>query len=133
MPAHRTLALAISVTYPGTPEHVRIVRADLRSVLHECPMADDVILSASELAANAAIHSRSRLPGGTFTVRTKIDPGGYAWVEVEDDGGPSAPGIRGSAGHHGLDIVCALATEWGIDGDHTTRTIWARFDWSDRP
>jgi hypothetical protein len=31
--------------------------------------------------------------------------------------------------HHGLDIVRALADEWGIDGDHTTRTIWARFDW----
>jgi hypothetical protein len=31
--------------------------------------------------------------------------------------------------HHGLDIVRAVADEWGIDGDHTTRTIWARFDW----
>ena len=133
MPAPRALALATSVTYPGTTEHIRIVRADLRAVLHECPMADDVILCASELAANAAIHSRSRLPGGAFTVRVKISPGGYAWVEVEDDGGPSTPVIRDSTGHHGLDIVRALATDWGIGGDHTTRTIWARFDWSGRP
>jgi serine/threonine-protein kinase RsbW len=133
MPAPRALALATSVTYPGTTEHIRIVRADLRAVLNECPMADDVILCASELAANAATHSRSRLPGGTFTVRVKVSPGGYAWVEVEDDGGLSTPGIRDSTGHHGLDIVRALATDWGIGGDHTTRTIWARFDWSDRP
>lgn len=133
MPAPRTLALATGVTYPGAIEHIRIVRADLRAVLHECPMADDVILCASELAANATVHSRSRLPGGTFTVRAKISPGDYAWIEVEDDGGPSAPEIRDSIGHHGLDIVCALATDWGIDGDHTTRIIWARFDWADRP
>jgi anti-sigma regulatory factor (Ser/Thr protein kinase) len=133
MPAPRALALATSVTYPGTTEHIPTVRTDLRAVLHECPMADDVILCASELAANAVIHSRSRLSGGTFTVRVKISPGGYAWVEVEDDGGPMSPGIQAATGHHGLDIVRALATDWGISGDHTTRTIWARFDWSDRP
>ena len=49
-------------------------------------MADDVILCASELAANSAIHSRSRLPGGIFTVRATISPGNYAWVEIEDSG-----------------------------------------------
>ena len=133
MSASSALALATSVTYPGTTEHIRSVRADLRALLHECPMADDVVLCVSELAANAATHSRSRLSGGTFTVRIKISPGGYAWVEVEDDGGPSTPGIRDSTGHHGRDIVRALATDWGIGGDHTTRTIWARFDWSGRP
>lgn len=133
MPAPRALALATSVTYPGTTEHVSIVRADLRAVLHECPMADDVILCASELADNAATHSRSRMTGGTFTVRAKISPGDYAWIEVEDSGGPTSPGIRDTTGHHGLDIVRALASAWGIGGDHTTRTIWVRFDWSDRP
>jgi len=133
MAAPRALALATSVTYPGTTEHVSFVRADLRAVLHECPMADDVILCASELAANAATHSRSRLPGGTFTVRAKISPGDYAWIEVEDDGGPSAPWIRDLTGHYGLHIVRAFATDWGIDGDHTTRTVWARFDWSGHP
>jgi anti-sigma regulatory factor (Ser/Thr protein kinase) len=133
MSAPRALALASSLTYPGTAEHIRIVRTDLRAVLHECPMAEDVILCASELAANAAIHSRSRLPGGTFTVRAKISLGDYAWIEVEDDGGPRSPGIRDVTGHHGLDIVRALATDWGISGDHTARTIWARFDWSARP
>jgi anti-sigma regulatory factor (Ser/Thr protein kinase) len=133
MSAARALALASSGTYPGTAEHIRIVRADLRAALHEYPMAEDVILCASELAANAAVHSRSRLPGRTFTVRVKISPDGYALVEVEDDGGLSTPGICDSTGHHGLDIVRALATDWGIDGDHTARTIWARFDWSNRP
>src|SRR5579875_1091819 len=72
-PASELLALrARETTYPGTAEHVSTVRADLRLLLHDCPIADDVILCASELAANAATHSRSCLPGGTFTVRILI-------------------------------------------------------------
>jgi anti-sigma regulatory factor (Ser/Thr protein kinase) len=87
-PPPSTLALrTISVTYPGGAEHVRAVRADLRRLLQDCPMAD-MILCASELAANAAIHSNSRLPGGTFTVRATISPGQYARIEVEDNGAP---------------------------------------------
>ena len=35
--------------------------------------------------------------------------------------------------HHGLDIVRAFADEWGINGDYTSRTIWAQFNWSDQP
>jgi anti-sigma regulatory factor (Ser/Thr protein kinase) len=130
----RVLALCTTgVTYPGSTQHIRAVRADLRAVLRDCPIADDVILCASELAANAALHSRSRLPGGTFAVRASIKPGYQIQIEVEDDGGPWTAGIRDSTGHHGLDIVRALATDWGIDGNHTTRTIWARFDWPDNP
>jgi anti-sigma regulatory factor (Ser/Thr protein kinase) len=63
------------ITYPGAAEHIRAVRADLRPLLVGCPIADEMILCASELAANAALHSNSRLPGGTFTVRAEISPG----------------------------------------------------------
>jgi anti-sigma regulatory factor (Ser/Thr protein kinase) len=133
-PAPRTLAARTSeVAYPGGTEHIRAVRADLRAVLRDCPRADDVILCASELAANAAMHSRSRLPGGTFTVRAIVSPDLYAQVEVQDDGGPWNQGIVDPTRHHGLDIVRAVADEWGIDGDHTTRTIWARFDCPEQP
>jgi anti-sigma regulatory factor (Ser/Thr protein kinase) len=133
-PASRALAPRTSgVIYSGTAEHIRIVRADLRAVLRGCPMADDVILCVSELAANAVVHSRSRQPGGTFTVRARISPGEYALVEVEDNGGPWTPPINYHDQHHGLDIIEALASGWGIDGDHTTRTIWARFDWPCHP
>jgi serine/threonine-protein kinase RsbW len=131
-PAPRTLALrTTSITYPGTPEQLRVVRADLRVLLGDCPTADDVILCASELATNAAIHSRSSLPGGTLTVRVGISPGHRVLIEVEDNGGPWTPAIPEPIGH-GLDIVRALANEWGIEGDDTARTIWARFDWLGR-
>ena len=132
-PASRTLAPRTStVTYPGGIQHVQAVRADLRPLLRGCPMADDVVLCASELAANAALHSRSRLPGGTFTVRMRINPGDHAQIEVEDDGGPWTPQVSDATGHHGLDIVGALASAWGVENDHTTCTAWARFDWPGR-
>ena len=129
-PAPGVLALrTTTLTYPGTAKSVRAVRANLRLLLDGCPIAADVILCASELAANAALHSNSRLPGGTFTIRTEISPGHYVRIEVEDNGGPRTPATPDSTGHHGLDIVRALATDWGTDGDRTTRSTWVRFDW----
>jgi two-component sensor histidine kinase len=115
-------------TYPGATEHIRAVRADLRALLEGCPVADDVILCASELVANAAQHSRSRLPGGTFTVRATVSVDHHVLIEVQDNGGPWNQGMIDPTRHHGLDIVRAVADEWGIEGDHTSRTIWARFD-----
>jgi anti-sigma regulatory factor (Ser/Thr protein kinase) len=98
-PAPRTLALrTISMTYPGTAEQIRVVRADLRVLLDDCPIADDVILCASELATNAAIHSRSRLPGGTLTVRASVSPEYHVLIEVEDNGGPGLQRYRSPLG-----------------------------------
>jgi anti-sigma regulatory factor (Ser/Thr protein kinase) len=88
-----------------------------------------VILCASEFAANAALHSNSRLPGGTFTARIVVSRGDFIRIEVQDDGSPWTPAITDPTGHHGLDIVRALADEWGTDGNHTTRTTWAIFNW----
>jgi anti-sigma regulatory factor (Ser/Thr protein kinase) len=128
--AAEALALRTSeIIYPGAAEHVRRVRDGLRPLLADCPMADEVILCASELAANAVLHSNSRLPGGTFTVRGEISSGRYARIEVEDNGGPWIPAGSRSPGHHGLGIVDALATDWGIVGKDTNRTAWTVFDW----
>jgi anti-sigma regulatory factor (Ser/Thr protein kinase) len=126
-------APALTATHPGGAQHISAVRADLRMVLGDHPRADDAILCASELAANAALHSHSRLPGGTFTVQAIISPGCYTRIEVQDDGGPWNQAMIDPARHHGLDIVRAVADEWGIDEDHASRTIWARFDWPDQP
>ena len=130
VPAPRALALRTScATYPGNAKHVGAVRADLRALLDDCPMADDVLVCVSELATNAVLHSHSRLAGGTFTIRGKISPGEYAWIAVADDGGHWTPAACDPERGHGLDIIRALAYEWGIVGDCTGRTVWARFDW----
>jgi serine/threonine-protein kinase RsbW len=131
-PASRALALRTStVTYPGSAEQIGVVRADLRALLGSSPMVDDVILCASELAANATLHSRSGLQGGIFTVRASIDLGHSVQVEVEDRGGPWTSAKTDPDRCHGLDIIRALATDCGITGDHIARTIWARFNWPD--
>jgi serine/threonine-protein kinase RsbW len=133
-PASGTLTLRTAcMTYPGSTEHIRAVRADLRVVLRGCPIANDVILCASELAANAALHSNSCLPGGTFTVRAIVSPGQYTQIEVQDNGGPWTPAVSDPAQRHGLDIVRALASQRGINGGQSGRTTWARFDWSQGP
>jgi anti-sigma regulatory factor (Ser/Thr protein kinase) len=130
MSAPKALALRTTgATYPGRAEQVRAVRADLRGLLDGCPVADDMILCASELAANAVLHSDSATPGGEFTVRVKVSPGDYAWIEVEDNGGPWITAASDPERGHGLDIIRALAADWGIDGDHRSRTVWARLDW----
>jgi serine/threonine-protein kinase RsbW len=129
-PAAASLDLrASAATYPGRPEHVRQVRADARSLLDGCPAADDVILCLSELAANAVLHSDSRRPGGTFTVRIESCPGADIRIEVDDDGGPwLAPAPDPHSGR-GLDIIRVLAPEWGVATSSAGRTVWARFDW----
>jgi anti-sigma regulatory factor (Ser/Thr protein kinase) len=118
--------------YPGRPEQVQHVRADLGAILDECPIADEAILVASELAANAVIHSSSRQPGGQFIVRAAVWPGAYIWVEVEDQGDIWSGHHPRDDRPHGLDIVQAIAGDgnWGIDGDATLgRVAWARIDW----
>jgi anti-sigma regulatory factor (Ser/Thr protein kinase) len=121
--------------YPGRPEQVQSVRADLRAFLNGCPIADETILVASELAANAAIHSSSCQPGGRFIVRAEVRPGDYAWVAVEDQGG-IWDGYRPRDGRpHGLDIIRAIAGDrsWGVGGDATLgRVAWARLGWPGR-
>lgn len=117
--------------YPGAASQARHMRADLAEITAACPVADDLILMASELAANATTHSRSGQPGGRFTVRADLYPGEYARVEVSDQGGewtePKPDDERG----RGLAIVAAIAGNgnWGIDGDAACHVVWFRLDW----
>jgi serine/threonine-protein kinase RsbW len=120
---------ASAATYPGRPEHVRRVRADALRLLAGCPATDEVILCLSELAANAVVHSDSRKPGGTFTVRITTCPGAYIRIEVDDHGGPWLAPAPDPGSGRGLDIVGVLAAEWGVAASPVGRTVWARFNW----
>jgi serine/threonine-protein kinase RsbW len=114
-------------TFHGRADQVSQVRRDIARHLAGCPAADDAVLIASELAANAVTHSANA--GEFFTVRCETYPD-YVWLEVEDLGGPwqlRQPDDR----PHGLDLIGALAgpDNWGTDttsdGD---RIVWARLD-----
>ena len=129
-------ATAFQRSYPGTLPYVRRVRADLAPFVAGYPRADDLILLASELSANAAQHSRSGKPGGEFTVRVRLYPGDYARLEVEDQGGqwtePEADDEHG----RGLIVVAGLAGagNWGTDETSSgNRVAWACLDWNEQP
>ena len=127
MTAEPAAATRHTGTYPGRADQVRHVRRAVARHLAGCPSAADAVLIASELAANAILHSRSRT--GLFTVRAELYPD-HVRIEVEDLGGPWQP--RPSGGRpHGLDIIAALTApgDSGIDGDHAGRTAWARLTW----
>ncbi|HVB44887.1 MAG TPA: ATP-binding protein [Streptosporangiaceae bacterium] len=115
--------------YPASASQIRIVRADLRALLDGCPIAAEAILCASELAANAALHSESRKPGGTLTVNVAIRASDYVRIEVDDGGGPWAEPAADADRPHGLGIIATLASRWGITERDTGRTVWAQLDW----
>lgn len=118
-------------SYPGTLDQVRLVRAFLRESLSGCPRVDDAIAIGSELAANAAVHSRSGIPGGHFSVRAEVNEGAYVLVAVEDEGGPWQARACEPERGHGLDLVQAIAGpgHWGVTGDASGRETWARLIW----
>jgi anti-sigma regulatory factor (Ser/Thr protein kinase) len=120
--AHQT-AVRYAGTFHGEPGQVGRVRAELRAYLGDCPRADDAVLIASELSANAVLHSASA--GESFTVRAEVLRD-YIWIECEDLGGTWL--CRGREDRpHGLDVVTALVGDnWGVETAAGCRVVWAR-------
>jgi len=121
-------ATSYSSTFPGRADQLSQLRREIAAYLAGCPAADDITLIASELAANAILHSQSR--GGTFTIRCQLSPRA-ARIEAEDLGGPWRPRNPGDR-PHGLDIIQALTgpDQWGTQVTSTGgRIAWARLTW----
>jgi anti-sigma regulatory factor (Ser/Thr protein kinase)/DNA-binding XRE family transcriptional regulator len=121
-----------SATFAACADQLREARAFLRRMLAGCPLADDLVLICSELAANAIEHSASAQPGGQFTVHAEVRDGDYAWIEVEDQGGRWERTEPSDARGRGLVVVDELAAYWDIRGDDTGRVVCARLDWPAR-
>jgi hypothetical protein len=116
--------------YPGRVEQAGQVRADVRQLLSGCPVADDVVLLMSELAANAVRHSRSGEDGGTFTVRVTEVSGRCVRGEVEDEGSGWHGKLQCSARlASGLNILIALSDACGVSGAGGKRAVWFRLDY----
>jgi serine/threonine-protein kinase RsbW len=114
---------------PACRDQVQVARAFIAAVLAACPAADDAMLCVSELATNAVVHSASRDPGGTFTVRAAIFDD-CVRVEVEDNGGSWEDRLHHDGRPHGLDIVRELAAGCGRGGGPLTGwVVWARLEW----
>jgi anti-sigma regulatory factor (Ser/Thr protein kinase) len=120
-------------TFAGAPEEISNVRHFVRQMIESCPVTDDVVLLASELAANAVRHTASGADG-TFCVLVRtVDR--CVRVEVHDLGSVTAPAVRrcespGESGS-GLALVEAIASRWGFHGGQLGRVVWFELDWSD--
>ncbi|WP_190276676.1 ATP-binding protein [Catenulispora acidiphila] len=114
-------------SFKGLPEQVADVRELIRWVIGDVDGADDVVLVASELAANAIRHSASGDLGGSLALQ--VAAFSDAWhVRLTDQGGRTnptwEPADDDEAGR-GLPVVMALSRAWGVIGGSTGRTVWA--------
>ncbi|MFI2202055.1 ATP-binding protein [Streptomyces sp. NPDC020192] len=109
------------------------MRAQLRSGGVSESVIDDAVLILSELLSNACKHGRplGDVPAGDGDVRAawRVDPHGRLIVEVTDGGGPTRPAPATPSvtahGGRGLNIITALADDWGVRDDVRGEvTVW---------
>jgi serine/threonine-protein kinase RsbW len=127
--------------FAGVPAQVAEVRRFVSFLLAGCPARDALVSCASELAANAIVHTASG-DGGFFSVEVACPRTGVARVSVTDAGGPTepraagAPVTDGPAGvvslpvcGMGLALVAACSSQWGFGDTGAGRTVWAEASW----
>ncbi|WP_234018205.1 ATP-binding protein [Streptomyces sp. ATexAB-D23] len=110
------------------------MREQLRSHGVSDSVVDDAVLILSELLSNACRHGRPlgrQAERGEGDVRAawRVDRTGGLTVEVTDGGGPTrpvpaTPSVTARGGR-GLNIISALAQEWGVRDDAPGEvTVW---------
>lgn len=126
-----------SMAVPHGPAGVGTARHRMRDQLRIGGVAetviDDAVLILSELLSNACKHGRplgDALAGdGDVRAAWCVDPSGRLTVEVTDGGGPtspvpSTPSVTARGGR-GLNIITALAHDWGVRNDVCGEvTVW---------
>ncbi|MFG2476445.1 ATP-binding protein [Streptomyces fagopyri] len=122
---------------PHGPAGVGKARRRMRDQLRTGGMAesvvDDAVLILSELLSNACRHGRplgDALSGdGDVRAAWRVDASGRLTVEVTDGGGPTrpvpaTPSVTAHGGR-GLNIITALAKDWGVRDDARGEvTVW---------
>lgn len=126
-----------SMAVPHGPAGVGEARHRMRDQLRTGGVAesviDDAVLILSELLSNACRHGRplgDSLHGdGDVRAAWRVDASGRLTVEVTDGGGPTrpvpaTPSVTAHGGR-GLNIITALAKDWGVrDNVHGEVTVW---------
>ncbi|MCG7529175.1 ATP-binding protein [Streptomyces sp. OfavH-34-F] len=114
------------------------MREQLRSHGVSDAVVDDAVLILSELLSNACRHGRplgrqTELGDGDVRAAWRVDRTGGLTVEVTDGGGPTrpvpaTPSVTARGGR-GLNIISALAREWGVRDDVSGEvTVWVLVD-----
>ncbi|MER5766955.1 ATP-binding protein [Streptomyces sp. NPDC001985] len=128
-----------SMAVPHGPAGVGQARHRMREELRRSgvqdSVVDDAVLILSELLSNAYRHGRPlghvEVGDGDIRAAWRVDRAGRLTVEVTDGGGPTrpipaTPSVTARGGR-GLNIISALAQEWGVrDSAAGEVTVWAR-------
>lgn len=113
--------MAVHRDFNPEPVEAYTVRRFVANAAPKGPHLDDVVLVASEMAANVIRHARTN-----FRVSLEAR---YGMLRVEVSNGSSViPAIEDpTESNRGLRIIDALAQRWGIESTETGKTIWAEF------
>ncbi|MEU9364958.1 ATP-binding protein [Streptomyces avermitilis] len=126
-----------SMAVPHGPAGVGKARHRMRAQLRTGGVADsvidDAVLILSELLSNACRHGRplgdALVGDGDVRAAWRVDDCGRLTVEVTDGGGPTrpvpaTPSVTARGGR-GLNIITALAEDWGVRDDTRGEvTVW---------
>ncbi|MDF3302913.1 ATP-binding protein [Streptomyces tropicalis] len=126
-----------SMVVPHGPAGVGTARHRMRDQLCRGGVTesviDDAVLILSELLSNACKHGRpldgAQAGDGDVRAAWRVDTGGRLVVEVTDGGGPTRPTPATPSvtahGGRGLNIITALADDWGVRDDVRGEvTVW---------
>lgn len=117
--------------FAGVTQQMAEVRRFVRRELADHPAADDALLAASELAANAVEHTASG-EGGTFTVAV-CTCGDLAFLVVADQGSTKVPCFEGVPvnpwdSEHGRGLLTvqmlSLHTGWDALPENAGIYVW---------
>ena len=112
---------AMEKDFEAEPESAAAVRRFVQAAIPEAPILDDVVLAASELAANVIRHAKTE-----FTVQL-IDRTDVIRIEVSD-GSSIIPAIEDlTESQRGLRLIEAISENWGFETTDTGKKVWAEF------
>jgi anti-sigma regulatory factor (Ser/Thr protein kinase) len=103
---------------PGEERQLGVLRRWLASLLPDCPARDDVLVIATELAANAIQHTASGRGSWFAAELTWHEP--VVQIAVADCGGPGQPQViddPAAERGRGLRLVQGLSMRTGYLGD----------------
>ena len=113
-----------SATFPRQARSAPLARRFVIEVIGRPPAADDAILLASELVANALVHARD----ATAVTVTVAMTTALIRVDVHDDGRTGIPHWREANTQaedgRGFQIMNALAQRWGFTREQDQTCCW---------
>ncbi len=124
-PVHRVHWADVTRTFAGRLEDTRAARCFALGMLEpwrDEQLAADAALVVTELATNAVLHA-----GSAFSVSLALSAGAIR-ISVGDTVPLGPPGVDkrlAAASGHGLGVVAAMATRWGVQTVPSGKAVWA--------